>query len=177
MIQYQLKLQMCKTQGAPDFKSGSIKLLTLFFLCSVAWAHTVTLTWVTPDYDTIRYSVYRQNKCIGAFVKRVQVLETTWTDTAGLTDGEAFCYYVTATNKAKVESEPSTVVQVQIPTEETAYAGTQRNTGRVSRDAYGRVQGFDTVRKDWPFVALSDSDSLGDYFKPYSESQCIYHPY
>jgi fibronectin type 3 domain-containing protein len=93
-------------------------LIALLLLCSFAYAHTVTLTWQLSPTQAKWQSIYRQIGCTGAYVKRAQVSNTTveWVDTT-VKNGKTYCYYVTMTDEEKVMSQPSNVVQVEIPNE------------------------------------------------------------
>jgi fibronectin type 3 domain-containing protein len=67
-----------------------------------------------PKYQ----SVWRQEGCTGAYVRRAEVssTENMWTD-EHVKDGTTYCYYVTVTDRDKNTSGSSNIVTVTIPTE------------------------------------------------------------
>ena len=95
-------------------------LIALYALLGLAQAATVLLAWdyntPNPDAPAATFSIYRQSSCIGPFtvVQTQAATQLTWTDTQ-VTPGLSYCWQVTAVSAAGKESEPSNVLQFQVP--------------------------------------------------------------
>ena len=86
-----------------------------------AWqaeAVSVNLAW---DYTqggvpAVNFNVYKQVGCAGAFtnIASVPVTTKTYSDTA-VTEGQTYCWDVTAQAATGKESTPSNVLQFQVP--------------------------------------------------------------
>jgi Carbohydrate binding module (family 6)/Malectin domain/Fibronectin type III domain/Bacterial Ig-like domain (group 2) len=66
----------------------------------------ITLNWTAPSGGPYTYNIYRSTISGQEVQIQTDVSGTTYTDTAGLTDGTTYYYYVTAVS-GKVESNPS----------------------------------------------------------------------